>query len=241
MTTQSSPLRKKKLSHEVRERLLRLIEGDALAPGDALPSERELMQSYEVGRPAIREALQSLERMGLITIRHGNRARVAEPSIGRMVEEMSQTMRHVLSHSPTTMEYLKEARATFEMEMVRIAARKRSQGDIDRLRRRIDEQAAALADSADFIAGDAAFHREIAIINGNPIFAAISESLFNWLSDFYVDLVRVPGRENITLEEHQMIVDAIVDSDPNRAAKAMADHLNRASRLYHIENLTPMA
>ena len=104
MITQSSPIRKKKLSHEVQERLLRLIEGDALAPGDALPSERELMQSYEVGRPAIREALQSLERMGLITIRHGNRARVAEPSIGRMVEEMSQTMRHVLSHSPTTME-----------------------------------------------------------------------------------------------------------------------------------------
>ena len=237
MTTQSPPIRKRKLSHEVQERLLRLIEDEEMRPGDPLPSERDLMQSYEVGRPAVREALQNLERMGLIAIRHGDHARVAEPSIGRMVDEMSQTMRHILSHSPTTMEHLKEARAMFEIEMVRIAARKHSKGYIVRLRRLLEEQAAARSDPARFLAGDAAFHREIASISGNPIFAAVTEAVFGWLGDFYVNLVRAPGRENVTLDEHQMIIDAIADGDQTRAAKAMSDHLSRASRLYHVENL----
>ena len=52
-----------------------------LVPGDKLPSERELMATYQVGRPAIREAMQNLQRSGLVRIRHGERPRVAEPSM----------------------------------------------------------------------------------------------------------------------------------------------------------------
>src|SRR5262245_9216835 len=129
------PVRPRKLADDVQERLIALIQGDNLSPGDVLPSERELMHSLRVGRPAIREAMQSLHRMGLLDIRHGGRARVSEPSMGRMLDSMGETMRHLLAHSPASLEHLKEARALFEMEMARIAARKRSQADIERLHR----------------------------------------------------------------------------------------------------------
>ena len=82
-----------------------------MRPGDLLPSERELMQSYAVGRPSIREAMQSLKRMGLIEINHGERPRVAAPSFARMVDSVSETMRHILINSPATLDHLKEARA----------------------------------------------------------------------------------------------------------------------------------
>lgn len=233
MTRTLAPIQRRKLSDEVRDRLLDLIRADRLAPGDALPSERTLMQRFEVGRPAVREALQSLERTGIIEIRHGDRARIAEPSIGRMLDQMSETAQHILSNSPASLENLKEARLMFEVEMVRRAARKCSDADVRRLWERIDEQARALADPMQFLQCDGAFHREIAAVSGNPIFTAVSESMFRWLSVFHQSLVRVPGREDLTLAEHRKIAEAIEARSPDRAGKMMADHLNRANKLYH--------
>ena len=89
-----APIQKRKLAHDVRERLLGMIESGDLCPGDVLPSEREMMDGLGVGCPAIREAMQALERAGLIQIRHGERARVAEPSIVRMVELVSDSVKH---------------------------------------------------------------------------------------------------------------------------------------------------
>lgn len=62
MSTQ--PIIRRKLADEVRDRLLALIRGGELRPGDRLPSERDLMERFGVGRPAVREALQSLARRG---------------------------------------------------------------------------------------------------------------------------------------------------------------------------------
>lgn len=227
------PIRRRKLSDDIQDRLLALIRGPDYAPGDGLPSERELMRLYEVGRPAIREAMQNLQRMGLIEIKHGERPRVAEPSIGRMVDQMGESMRHLLTHSPADLEHLKEARATFEREMARIAARKHSATDLARLERIIDDQEASDPDSARFLEFDGQFHREIATISGNPIFSSLSQALFGWLSEFHIELVRVPGMEKLTIEEHRGIVTAIGAGDPERAGKAMADHLTRANALYH--------
>lgn len=95
-------VRRQKISGEVRRQLLDLIESGTVGPGEPLPSERELMERIGVGRPAIREAMQSLETIGLIEIRHGGRARVAEPSVGRMVDQVGQSMKHILFHSPAS-------------------------------------------------------------------------------------------------------------------------------------------
>ena len=134
------PIARPKLAELVQSRLLAVIQAENLRPGDFLPSERELMQSYAVGRPSIREAMQNLQRMGLIEINHGERPRMATPSFERMVSSMSETMRHVLVNSPTTLDHLKEARATFEMTMAQIAARKRSMEDIENLHAILAEQ-----------------------------------------------------------------------------------------------------
>ena len=60
---------------QLKDRVIAMMLDGVLKPGDALPSERALMDSLKVGRPAIREAMQSLEQTGLIQIRHGERAR----------------------------------------------------------------------------------------------------------------------------------------------------------------------
>lgn len=226
-----------KLSEAVRERLLDLVERGPLRPGDTLPSERELMERMGVGRPAIREAMQALERMGLIEIRHGGRARVAEPSVGRMVDQVSETMKHLLAHSPASLENLKEARATFEREMARTAAKRAGTSDLSRLEDILVAQRAAFDDPPAFRALDGRFHREIAAIGGNPIWTALSDALFRWLSDFHVDLVSVPGLEQLTLQEHRDIIEAIRSGNAERASSMMGDHLERANELYRQSHL----
>lgn len=223
---------REKLSEKVRRQLLDLIGSGAVGLGESLPSERELMERLGVGRPAIREAMQSLATTGLIEIRHGGRARVAEPSVSRMVDQVSETMKHLLVNSPASLENLKEARATIEREMARIAARRRSEAELHRLGEILAEQADAVADPPQFRALDGSFHREIAAIGGNPIFTALIDALFRWLADFHVDLISVPGLERLTLAEHGEILDAIARRDPVAAGAAMGDHLMRANDLY---------
>jgi len=238
MNSDLTPIRRRKLADEVQERLLDLLQAGDLKPGDLLPSERELMSSYGVGRPAIREAMQNLQRMGLVDIRHGERPCVAEPSMDSMVDLLAQTMRHMLTHSDTTLPHLKEARVTFESEMARIAARKRTDDDLVRLRDVLKEQRRVRREGADgFMGLDGEFHRTIASISGNPIFEWLSQALFGWLTHFHDDLVRKPGMENLTIKEHKAILDAIALGDADAAGKHMTDHLNRANSLYQQDNL----
>ena len=156
----------------------------------------------------------------------------------RMTDQMADTMRHLLTHSPASLEHLKEARAMFEMEMARIAARSRAQSDVDRLRSILQSQEAARSDSRRFLEIDGQFHREIASISGNPIFAALCEAIFRWLTDFHMDLVHVPGLEQLTLDEHEAILAAIAMQDSTQAARTMVDHLTRANALYQRAHLT---
>jgi len=231
--TDPKPIQRRKLSDEIQDRLLDLIKNGDMKPGEVLPSERELMVRYEVGRPAIREAMQNLQRMGLISIKHGGRPRVAEPSLDMLVGQMSEAMRHILKHSTSTMAHLKEARVTFEVQMARIAAEKRTDSSLTQMRRRLAQQDEFKDNPARFMALDGEFHQAIAATSDNPIFESLSFALFGWLAEFHSEQVRKPGLENLTLSEHAEILRAIETGEPDAAGNAMRDHLNRANALYH--------
>lgn len=192
------------------------------------------MLEYGVGRRAAREALQNLERMGIIDINQGERARVAQPDFQLIIGQMGHTAKHALLNSPTTLEDLKEARLVFETVMVGRAAERATPADIDRLNDRLDAQRRSLITDREFLARDMEFHREIAIIAGNPVFSATSQVVFGWLESFYTEAVRAPGAEQLTLNEHQGIIQAIAENDPELAAKRMSDHLVRANTLYRV-------
>jgi DNA-binding transcriptional regulator YhcF (GntR family) len=88
-TLRRRPLARKKLSEMVEEELEQMIRRREFAEGDALPSERELMEFFNVGRPSVREALAALKRKGLVQINNGERARVSRPSADTIIGELS--------------------------------------------------------------------------------------------------------------------------------------------------------
>lgn len=232
VTRPFEPIQRRKLYQEVVDRLVERMSSGMYQPGDKLPSERELMTQFGVGRPAVREAMQSLERMGLISISHGERAIITAPDAKTVIDQVATTVRHMLLSSTQTLEHLKDARLLFEVSMVRIAAEIAGGDDIERLRARLKAHHDSLHDLNRFLEMDKLFHREIATISGNPIYAAVSQAVFEWLEEFHVNLVRVQGAETITLDEHDAIFAAIAAHDPDAAAEAMNRHLTRANRKY---------
>jgi GntR family transcriptional regulator, sialic acid-inducible nan operon repressor len=236
LSVPGAAIQRRKLADEVLERLLHLIESGKFEPGDKLPSERELMANFQVGRPAVREALQSLQQMGRISISHGERARVVSLTPEVMFEQIGRSARHLLSSSPQTLEQLKEARLMFELAMVRLAVPKATDEDLAKLRFTIDDLASARKADREFLSADLEFHQTIAAISGNPIFTAVSAAMLGWLADFHTELVRVYGAEDVTVNEHVAICERIAKRDVEGAVQAMSDHLTRASALYHTGN-----
>lgn len=228
----ATPITRRKLGHEVLERLLVGIRSGAYPIGSLLPSERELMAQFGVGRPAVREGLQGLERMGLVSILHGEGARVQALSADSVISQISATAIHVLSGDSQLLEHLKEARLTFEVAMVRTAAMRATADDIVHLQEALERQRASLGHPERFLDTDLALHRLIAAVSGNPVYVAVSQAMLQWLSNFHEDLVRAPGAEVVTVEEHERLVTCIARHDPDGAEQAMKDHLTRAHQSY---------
>jgi DNA-binding FadR family transcriptional regulator len=238
MTLISDPIVRRKLSDEVFDRLRALIMSGELQPGDAMPSERSLMERFGVGRPAIREAMQQLSNMGLLTISHGERAKVRQPTAKSIFQQVDAAAHVMLSSSPASLEHLKQARCFFERGMVREAATKASAADIARLRETFEFQRAHLGDANAFIAADMRFHTQIAAISGNPLFEAISEAMLGWLKEYRTEMLRWVGRENLTLVEHEEIMKFVASGDPDAAEHAMVKHLERSADLFVHQSST---
>jgi DNA-binding FadR family transcriptional regulator len=232
MSLDADPIRRRKLSDEVRERLLAQINEGDLRPGDPLPSERELMLRYGVGRPAIREAMQQLASLGLVVVRHGDRPRLAAPRLDLLAEQLALTMRHVLTHDDTILAQLKEARIVVEMGTARLAAEMRTEQDLESLRDILARQLLARAEPQEFMRRDGDFHTAIAATTRNVVLSSVVRAVFDWMARFHTGAVHSSGLERLTLDEHEAIYAAIAARDVERAAQAMKDHLTRANELY---------
>ena len=120
-------IRRRKLYEEVADDLERMIQDGRYAAADLLPSERDLMRQYGVGRPAVREALFHLRKMGLVEIRSGERARVTRPTPEFVIGALSGTARHMLA-APGGVRDFQNARSFFETGLARYAAIHASDG-----------------------------------------------------------------------------------------------------------------
>lgn len=235
MNVASEPIVRKKLSDEVFARLKHMIETGELKAGDDMPSERELMERYGVGRPAIREAMQALAGKGLVEISQGERAKVLRITAETIIRQVDLPAKLMLSGSSDTLEHLKSARIFFERGMIREAAGKATPEHVASLKALLDKQRQSLGDADAFIEADMEFHQSIAAISGNPIFAAVSGAMLGWLKSYHTEMLIWTGRENVTLAEHEEIIRALEKGNADLAEKAMIKHLERSRALYALK------
>jgi GntR family transcriptional repressor for pyruvate dehydrogenase complex len=227
----TAPIRRRKLYEEVVVRLEALIHEGELKPGDPLPSERELMLHFGVGRPAIREALFALHRMGLVVVANGERPRVSSPTPKTLLGELAGAARLMLA-KPEGMHHFQQARGLFECALAEEAARLATRADVLALEKALDANREAIGDDVRFMRTDVAFHFALATIPRNPIYVALHEAIVEWLVDQRSVSLRRPGTDRLAFESHRAIFQAIEARDPAAANQAMRRHLDEIAQRY---------
>lgn len=223
-------VRKRRLSEDVADHLERMIREGAFAEDGRLPSERDLMRQFGVGRPSVREALLHLSKMGLVEVGSGERARVTSPTPQFVIDALAGPARHMIA-APGGIQNFQSARMFFETGLARHAARHATEADLAALAAALETNRQSIGDLDRFQQTDVDFHYVLAVIARNPIFAAIHAALADWLLDQRRRTL-APGEDAKAYAAHAAIHEAIAAGDPDRAERAMREHLEYVSRRY---------
>lgn len=219
-----SPVKRRKVHEDIAAQLEKLITSGALREGDSLPAERTLMEQFGVGRPAVREAMLTLERSGLLKLSSGERATVSRPTTAIVLDGLSASVRVAMA-TEEGMRNFQAARSLFEVALARNAAKHATPEQVEALRAALQRNKEAIGDPHEFERTDVAFHYEIARIAGNPLFAGMHEALVGWLTEQRTVSLRGPNVDRMAYKYHKLIFQAIEAGDPDRAETAIVEHL----------------
>lgn len=219
------PARRKRYV-EVAEELRDLIERGSFAPGARLPSERELVARFGVGRSTVREALTALQSTGLIEVRQGSGARVlAAASVP--VERWLPGDRHSARD-------LIEARVAIECRNASMAALRATREDLARIAAIVTEMDAEQSRGEFVVATDLAFHVALAEATHNRVQFHLTSTLAHLIDDLLAQLYAAyaddPAQLSLLLDQHRMIFQAVVSGDPRAASHYMEEHLGVLER-----------
>jgi DNA-binding FadR family transcriptional regulator len=201
------------LIDQVIDQLRHQIASGRWQVGDKIPTESELAQTTGTSRNTVREAVQSLVHAGLLERRQGSGTFVLASSelagaVSRRVAQASR--RDVL-----------EVRRTLEVGAARLAAQRRTDEDVERMRELIVQRNAANAadDREGSIAADLELHRTIGQATHNQVLVDLYENLLDAIRDNIASNV---GGHGVHSKEHLALIDAIERGDPDAAAAEAA-------------------
>ncbi|WP_262704343.1 MULTISPECIES: FadR/GntR family transcriptional regulator [Streptomyces] len=237
MPDRTAKPRRRNLSTSISDDLLVRIRQGELPPGTRLPTEREFMDQYGVGRNTVREAIQALVAMGVIEVRPRVGARVLAVPASDALE--TATLSALLTGQAVGDIY--DLRLVLETEIAKRAATVATADDIERVNLALEDYDRAFREDLDPYRADVAFHGSIARASHNVAFSNVLEAAGDLLLSARRLTDRVPGTVSVALKEHTAIADAITRRDPELAYRTMHIHMEtsvrawqRAQRLFGI-------
>ncbi|MET8993193.1 GntR family transcriptional regulator [Nonomuraea wenchangensis] len=213
------PVRAVRAYERVVEQIEEAVESGALTPGERLPSERELMVQFSVGRSTVREALRVLQARGLVRSRPGdpNGAEVL-PFSPVVLKKSMTTLARV---SELSLGELVQFRMVLDAAAVLLAARLRTEQHLAEMAAAVDDMKAA--DAAAFGAADAAFHDAVARAGGNKLIQVCTDVVRAVMVGLVEDrLARAPDREALmrrSVAHHEDVIAALRSGDGPLAAR----------------------
>jgi GntR family transcriptional repressor for pyruvate dehydrogenase complex len=197
------------------------------APGDRLPSERSLVETFKLSRPLVREVLRGLEERGHIEVIPARGSFVR----GANVSDASRPLQSLYQRSGVTAHHLVVARIMLECEASSLAAASTNTGAKDRVRQVLaaHELAADTAERADL---DVAFHEAIVRASGNPVLRIMFGSIRPLVRGLIIRSLTDREVRRAGEPLHQDILEAILASDAQAAREAMHAHLSLALQYY---------
>jgi GntR family transcriptional regulator, transcriptional repressor for pyruvate dehydrogenase complex len=210
-------VRKSKVPREIVAQIRDMIAIGNLKAGDRLPPERDLAQSFGVGRCALREAVRVLESLGLVDVRPGEGTFLREDEAARTSEQHSFGFLSTLS----TQRNLVEVGRLLVPGLAGLAARRATADDLVKLRGVIEAQAAKVERGESGADEDLTFHRLIAEAAGNPVLVQLMRDLTRALQESRDTSLQHNGHPVRSLRQNRAILAAIESRNPTLAARRM--------------------
>lgn len=241
---QPAPMRAKSQPQRVVDSVAGRIQAGALKPGDRVPSEPELMREFAVSRTVVREAMSRLQASGLVETRHGVGTFVLAPPVAEpllAVGSRNFKLRQVLA--------MLELRISLEAEAASLAAMRRSDEHLAKMRAALDAFDTHRRAGSSTIEDDFRFHAQVAAATGNEYFEEVLASLGSATIARRIAGAAMPATppgadgpeprfgeplpllepsKEITQAEHDAIYEAIRRGDPAAARAAMFMHLSNS-------------
>ena len=219
------------LAQQVISHIRAKIEDGTLQPGDKIPPEREFAKSLKISRASLRTGIGYLAAIGVMKVRHGVGTFVADgpAEFGKSSIDLLGALHGFKSW------HMFEARKLLETNLAARAAERRDEQHLTQLAEEVAEMYATVDDPAQYLIHDVRFHRTIAQASGNPILAALMETVTTTLYDERRTTAERARDRKTSLEAHREIYRAIRAGSAAEARTAMERHLHSAEAELAVE------
>jgi len=210
---------------QVVDNIQELIKEQDLKPGDKIPTEKELIDMFSVGRSTVREALRMIQAKGIIDFKQGKGAFVAEK-----IEDPQVLAKNWFKELETKVADFIEIRLAIEPISTRLAIQRASAEEIAKIAEthNLFIQSVESNDSLKLASYDEAFHMDIARATHNELFINIQIAIQECFFETRVKSFTIRKRVTGAIIPHQKILDAFYTKDAEAGYKAMLEHLTNA-------------
>jgi len=226
-STPFQKIHRSRLYEEIADQIKIAIRNGELKPGDRLPSERELSQAFDVGRPAIREALRSLSAMDLIEVNMGKKGSVVkETDVTRYMSAIREQLSWLLKTDKKGLHELWEVRKYIELGIAHSASAHATKKEIKQLELLLREMAASSNDLHKYFQLAVEFHETLALASKNKTFYIVWGMFEDVLLKGYLPIIDelFPDGPSKLLEANRLLLKAIKSKDSEAINKAMEIH-----------------
>ncbi|MCP4397772.1 MAG: FadR family transcriptional regulator [bacterium] len=213
------------LVDEVFEQMKEHIISGEWKPAQKIPSEHELSQSFNVSRTTIRNSIQKLKTIGVLTTKQGHGTFVRQTIDEHLTENLIPM---VFLDKDNILDIL-EFRITVEMGSAGLAAERADKEDLERIQSALDIMQESLENYACYSAADYQFHLNIARASKNKIFYRVMLELKSMLYSHFEKMNRDLGPE-MSIENHTRIFAAIQQKDAESARRLMRENIELSIR-----------
>ena len=219
-TTTVEPIRRSRLYQGIVAQIEGLLEKGELKPGDQLPAERALADQFQVSRASVREALRTLELLGIVETRAGGGTFVRQVA----PDDLARPLQSLIARGHTLPDVI-EVRGVVEPAIAALAATRIDSEQLKELHELLIAQQAKVTAGEPYADEDTRFHEVIGHAAGNELLTTMLGVIWDVLRASREQWLQTNARAHASLEAHHRIYDALARHDADAARKASAEHI----------------
>jgi GntR family transcriptional repressor for pyruvate dehydrogenase complex len=221
------PFQKSTLVEDLVRELRRMILAGEIAPGDFMPSRKELAARFGVGLSTVHEAMQALSTIGLVASRPGKGTWVRHDALDAMIPP--EAVRALLGELDAR--HICEARSVIEVGLTELAAERATEEQVERIWDALRAMEEALDDDQAFVKADLAFHLAVARAGRNGLLEQFYYLSRKLLAEVIHELISFGGVKENSIEMQRTIARAIQEHNPKQARAAALEHMRYIGEL----------